>query len=127
TDILVEPQVPIPSELSLATSADSGAVGDGITNVSTPIINGFGEAGDDINLFDGGVQVGAGTVQADGTWFVQVTNPLPDGMHNVTATESDLSGIVSELSLPVRLTIDTISPAVPSGLGISVSEDRGNN
>ena len=61
---------PVPTGLALSPASDSGQAGDNRTNVTTPIITGFGQAGDTVTLLDSGVSVGSGTVLSDGTWAV---------------------------------------------------------
>src|SRR6202035_2861613 len=99
-----------PSGLLLSPSADSGAQGDGITDVKTPTIIGFGVAGDTVTLNDGATAIGQTNVGPNGNWSI-ITTPLALGAHSLTATESDSRGNVSATSSPLPLSI-VQSPAV---------------
>ncbi len=116
--------VSTPSTLSLDPSTDSGTLGDDITNVAQPKIDGHGIAGDRVTLFDGTTVVGTGTVATDGTWQITTTT-LADGSHSLTATETDAAGTTSAASAALVLTIDTVPPPQPSGLALDPSTDSG--
>jgi hypothetical protein len=113
---------PPPSGLALSPGSDSGVVGDDITDVTTPVITGSGVSGDSLTLFDGSMQVGSGTVGADGTWSVQVDTVLAFGVHSLTATEADSTGDVSFPSAALSLTIT--SPAQLFGFIFTYGDGR---
>lgn len=58
-----------------------------------------------------GTTVGTATVTPEGTWFVELTDPLADGDHTVTATQTDPAGHTSPVSEPVTFTVDTTADA----------------
>jgi hypothetical protein len=100
-----------PGSLVLAAASDTGAAGDGITSVATPAITGSGEPGDLVTLFDGTTAIGSATVGADG-WSVTPADPLADGSHTLTASQTDPAGHTSGLSNPLTITIDKAAPTV---------------
>ena len=107
---------PAPSTPVLAAGSDSGAQGDGLTNDSTPTIDGTGIAGDTVTLYveqgnagPGAAILGSGTVDSEGNWSI-VSSPLADGAYTVLAAQADGQGIRSTASGPLALTIDTVPP-----------------
>ncbi|HEX5341263.1 MAG TPA: Ig-like domain-containing protein, partial [Duganella sp.] len=75
-----------PTNLNLAASSDAGSSNsDGITNIVRPTVTGRGPLGAQIQLYDGSVAIGSGTVQANGTWSITLTSPLAEGPHTLTA------------------------------------------
>ena len=81
------------------------------TNEATPTISGSGSAfGDEIRIFNAGVLIDtASAIKADanGNWEATI-NGLVEGSNNITATATDRSGNVSDLSNVFRLTLDTM-------------------
>ena len=104
-----------PAGLLLDPASDSGAKGDGITNIANPVIDGTGTAGDKIILSDDGTIIGTATVGADGKWSL-TTSHLADGTHHLTATQSDAAGNTSPASDGLSLILDTIAPVVTASL-----------
>lgn len=99
--------VPEIGAFGLDPSSDSGLVGDGITNLATPLLRGTGgvaglrvEIYNDINR-DGRIDgndllLGTAPVEADGTFTFQVEVSLEDGSYNFVAAQiDDLDGSVS--------------------------------
>nr|WP_321985504.1 Ig-like domain-containing protein [uncultured Lichenicoccus sp.] len=113
-----------PATPVLASASDSGTQGDGITNVTTPVITGTGAAGDTITLYDRTNLIGTATVAADGTWSVTTTT-LPSGTNSITAIQTDIAGNGSTASAALSLTIDTAVPAAPSAPILSAASDSG--
>jgi hypothetical protein len=85
----------------------------GPTGDTTPVITGTGEPGATVTVVIDGTTVGTTTVSGDGTWSFQVTTPLSEGVHQVSATQTDTSGNTSPTSPERPLTIDTSAPAAP--------------
>lgn len=110
---------PPPSGLALSAASDSGIKGDNITDVKTPVITGFGVAGDKVTLAQGAILLGSATVAANGTWSI-TTFPLTLGPHSLTATETDGSN-VSAASAPLSLNI-VQSPATSDVNGDNMSD-----
>ena len=111
TFILETAAFPAPAAPTLAIASDSGTVGDEITNVSTPAITGTGIVGDIITLYDGLAVLGSAVVAGDGTWMV-TSSALTDGLHAITAVQSDVSGNISARSEPLDLIIGTTPPVL---------------
>jgi len=104
----------------------------GPTNNPQPPISGTGTvSGDKVTVKDGdGSTVCTATIQADGSWSCTPSNPLPDGTHNLTATEQDSSGNNGTPSAPVAVVIDAALPKPPvlnqtDGTTISGTADPG--
>ncbi len=90
----------------LAAESDTGlSNSDGITKNTTPFFAGKGEPGASIKVNIAG-QNYITTVATDGSWRVQVSNPLtPDSNYNYTITATDLAG--NSAALSGNITIDT--------------------
>jgi len=109
-----------PAALALVPSGGT------VTNITTPDITGTGIAGDTVTLYDGATQVGSGLVSASGGWSI-TTATLADGVHALSATETDAYGDVSAPSGTLDLTVGTITvvPAAPADLTLAASSDSG--
>ena len=108
----------------LASASDSGAKGDDITNVTTPVITGTGTVGDTITLYDGANVIGTGIVAANGTWSI-TSSTLAAGANSLTATQTDVAGNISVASAALGLTIDTTVPVTPSQPVLAAASDTG--
>ncbi len=116
---------PAPVELDLVAPSDSGASDrDDITNVATPVIKGKAEANAIVNLYDGEVLVGTALADAAGAWTI-TTSVLADGIHNLTATATDVAGNVSPPSSLLPVMVDTVAPAAPVTLDLATPSDSG--
>ena len=124
-DLVIDTAAPAaPMTLALGAASDSGVMGDGITNVTTPTITGTGTAGDTVTLYDGNAVVGTGTVAGNGTWAI-TSSALPAGTDSLTATQTDIAGNLSAVSTPLTLQIDTVTPSAPSNLALASTSDSG--
>jgi Bacterial Ig-like domain/Putative Ig domain/Cadherin domain len=104
--------VTAPGNLTLNGASDSGSSnGDRITNITRPIINGIGEAGGVVSLFDGTLLVGQGTVGTDGKWQV-TTSILCEGQHQLTAKIVDVAGNTSAACTALMIKVDTTVPQI---------------
>ena len=112
-----------PSKPVLDAGSDSGTLGDNITNVTTPQINGTAEAGASVEVFDGATSLGTTTADGGGNWTF-TTGVLTDGVHSLTATATDAAGNTSDASDALVLTIDTVA-AAPAGLALDSGSDSG--
>ncbi len=76
-------------------------------------LKGTAQAGDSLTFYDeNGDTIGTGPVAQDGSFDVTMTTALAEGVHTVTATETDLSsGLTSQASDP--FTVDVL-PAPPT-------------
>ena len=104
-----------PTAPSLQLASDSGAHGDGITNVAAPTLTGTAEAGSTVSIYDGTTVLGTALVGQNGTWSF-AAGTLVDGVHQISTIATDQAGNVSPQSQPFALTIDTTAPAVTAAL-----------
>ncbi|QXI11248.1 Ig-like domain-containing protein [Pseudomonas zeae] len=95
----------------------------GVTDDTTPTINGTGEPGDTIIVLDKGEKIGETTVDEDGNWKFTPETELGDGDHEITVVIQDPAGNQSNPSDPWEFTVDTQAPEAPS-IG-SVYDDAG--
>jgi len=98
--------ITVDTEAPAAPVITSPSDGDTVTD-TTPEITGTGEAGDTITVIVDGEPVGQTTVDEDGNWSFTPDEPLPEGPHEITATETDEAGNTSEPSAPVNVTVDS--------------------
>ncbi|WNN59818.1 Ig-like domain-containing protein [Enterobacter hormaechei] len=85
------------------------------TDDNRPLIKGTGaEAGNTITVYSGDKVIGTATVQADGTWSLEPTTPLPDGRYTLTAKETDGVGNVSGPSGEYVINVATVPPQAPT-------------
>lgn len=84
----------------------------GLTNDSTPTINGTGEHGTTITLYSGTTEIGTAVVSANGQWSITLETALPDGGHVLTATAVDANNNLSGHRTP-SITVDTAAPGAP--------------
>ena len=86
----------------------------GATNDVLPTFNGTAEKGSLVSLMNGASVIGTGTADANGQWSITPATELSaNGLWTLSATATDPAGNVSDMSVPFRLTIDTVSPSVP--------------
>ncbi|MCE1605529.1 Ig-like domain-containing protein [Enterobacter hormaechei] len=87
----------------------------GETDDNRPLIKGTGaEPGNTITVYNGDKVIGTATVQADGTWSLEPTTPLPDGRYTLTAKETDGVGNVSGPSGEYIINVATVPPQAPT-------------
>lgn len=103
------PQAPV-----LAAASDSGAPGDGITNVDRPVLSGTAEALAKVTVYDtdGTTVIGVTHADALGAWQLTATQ-LARGAHTITVRQTDVAGNVSEAGAPLALTIEATTPVTP--------------
>ncbi len=108
---------------ALDPQSDSATAGDRITNDNTPTITGTGEPGLIVVVTLPSGEVLQAQVQADGSWTVTPSVPLPEGgPQTVQITTTDEAGNTSQASL--ALTIDTLASAAPL---VQISADTNND
>lgn len=82
-----------------------------ITNDPSPTISGTGEPGATITVTDGdGNVILTTTVDEDGNWSGTPDEPLVEGTHTLTATQTDKAGNTSAPSNEVDLEVDVTVP-----------------
>jgi len=88
------------------------------TDDAHPVFFGTGHPGDVITLSENqfkGPWLGSTVVAADGTWSVQPTAALPDGLHVLHVTATNSAGTTGPATGSANmLIIDTTTPAVPA-------------
>ncbi len=116
-----------PTGLGLDTATDSGAKGDGITNVSQAKIDGTAEAGSTVTLYDTDrtTVLGTGTANATTGAFSITTSALSDGTHSISAKATDAAGNTGAASTAYAVRVDTAAPAAPTGLSLDATTDSG--
>jgi uncharacterized repeat protein (TIGR02059 family) len=102
----IDTLAPIPATPVLATASDTGKLGDGLTEVGTPVITGTGEANATVKLYDTDGTTVLGTAIADGAGAWSITSSaLSLGAHALTVKQTDVAGNVSAAGEPLALTI----------------------
>lgn len=82
------------------------------SNDTLPLLKGTGVADSTITIYDGATPIGTATVTPGGSWSFQVTQPLSEGSHTLSAIATDAAGNASGAG-NFTLTIDTTPPAAP--------------
>ncbi|MBD9517632.1 Ig-like domain-containing protein, partial [Pseudomonas sp. PDM22] len=115
----------------LDPASDSGTKGDGITNDTTPTIDGKTEPNSDVTVtFPTGEEIHA-KADENGDWSVTPTQPLPEGDNQITIVVTDPAGNQSEpavLPIVIDTSIDKpdawLDPASDSGTkGDNITND----
>ncbi|WP_416547868.1 beta strand repeat-containing protein [Limnohabitans sp. DCL3] len=125
--VTIDTTAPAAPPADVAASSDSGSSNtDNVTSDTTPTIAGTGVAGDTITVtMPGTGEVLTTTVDSSGNWSVTPTQPLAQGTANVSVTATDPAGNISLPTL-VPVTIDTTTPAIPSG-DVAAASDTGTS
>ena len=114
----------------LAVASDSGVLGDGITNSTTPTFSGTAAANATVELWDtfngSSVRVGTATANASGAWTLTLPTQA-QGAHSYVARELGSDGLpaAGRSSAATALTIDTTAPAVAPTLVLATASDSG--
>jgi subtilisin-like proprotein convertase family protein len=126
TSITVDTTPPVqPPAPVLLPADDSGVKGDNITSVTRPHLTGTGEPGGIIQLIDvAGNIVGQAAIGASGSYTVQPTNALADGVYTLRVQDEDVAGNISAPSAPLTLTILTKTPGAPT-IALDPADDSG--
>jgi hypothetical protein len=107
------------------TGSDSGTAGDGITNVKKPTLTGSAEAYAQVTLYDGASVLGTANANAAGRWEFAPAADLFDGVHAISARQTDLAGNQSDPGGAFSLTVDTVAPAAPAAPKLAATSDTG--
>ncbi|MFN9471114.1 beta strand repeat-containing protein, partial [Acidovorax sp.] len=108
-----------PTSLGMSAGSDSGTLGDGITNVGTPLITGQAEALATVRLYDSDGNTLLGTTTANGSGAFSITSSsLASGAHTLTVKQTDVAGNVSVASSGFAYVLDTIGPV---GMALSTT------
>ncbi|EKS6889949.1 hypothetical protein QCG39_004485, partial [Enterobacter bugandensis] len=83
------------------------------TDDTTPTLNGTGEPGSTITIFNGSDIIGTVAVPSSGLWSFTPPSPLADGTYVLTATATDAAGNPSGQSNAWTIIVDGTAPAAP--------------
>lgn len=118
------PTLPMITHLTDDQTPNTGFVNNGqSTNDDLPQINGTGAVGSTISVFEGNNLLGTAVVDTNGTWTLQLTEPLGEGPHNLTLSATNAAGNTIANDTPFTFTVDTEAPDAPSI--ILVTDDVG--
>ncbi len=118
---VIAPNIPLPDAPTLTSVVDDVAPVTGTvpnnaplapTNDNTPTLQGTGQAGTTIHIYDNGQEIGTTVVAANGSWSFTPTTALADGSHSFSVTTINAKG-ESEPSGSYTITIDTVAPEAP--------------
>lgn len=117
---ITPPASPVLPTLTDDVGAVTGAIVNGTrTDDTRPTVNGRGEPGTTITLYDGSTILGSVPVGADGNWTFIPAAPLTEGAHALSVTATDAAGNTSQPSAALRFVVDTTPPAAPGDLAVS--------
>jgi subtilisin-like proprotein convertase family protein len=119
-----------PAAPRLLAADDTGALGDNITSVRRPrLVGENAEPGSLVQLVDAaGNVLGEATAAGDGTYTVQPSADLGNGLASLRVRVVDIAGNISVASDPLTLTIAAINPAAPTLRMVSTpQEDTGSS
>jgi hypothetical protein len=122
--VVIDTVISPPTGLDMIAASDSGAsTTDDITMVTTPKITGDAETGSLVALTSSlNGAVGSGTANSP---FMITTSMLSNGVHQITATATDLAGNASGPSAPLQIAVDTVIPVVASAKDLVVNFPTG--
>ncbi|MEE9658809.1 BapA/Bap/LapF family large adhesin [Enterobacter cloacae complex sp. CARB60] len=111
---ITPPQTPIIVSVIDDVQATTGPVGpNGLTNDRAPTVNGTGEAGSTITIYNGSDVLGTVVVPSSGLWSFTPPTPLTDGTYVLTATATDPAGNPSGISTTWTINVDGTAPGAP--------------
>jgi Bacterial Ig-like domain len=97
---------------------------------SQPMLSGIGVPGDIVTVYDGGVPICSVVVQSSTYWTMTPVVPLTNGVHDLTATQTDLADATSAASahftFTVQLPLPPAPPAPPAPTILGLSEHTEN-
>ena len=118
-----------PSIPDLTTASDTGTSStDNVTKLATPIFSGTAEVGATVTLYDtnGTTVLGTATADGSGNWSI-TSSTLADGVHTVTAKQTDVAGNVGVASAGLAVTIDTVAPSAVGAPDLATATDTGTS
>lgn len=112
-----------PTGLTLDSTTDSGAKGDGITSFTQIEIDGTAVPGSNVTLYDtnGTTVLGTGTANATTGAFSITTSALSAGNHSITAKTTDAAGNISTASTPYPV---TVTPPTYDHIVVVIDENK---
>jgi hypothetical protein len=128
--ITIDRTPPTVSKAQLAPASDSGNLGDGITNIKQPALQGQAEAGSSVSVTL--TRTGSPPVplvaltDLNGDWTVTPSAPLDDGVWSVAVVARDVAGNQQTAPTPnYQFVILSAPPATPSPPDLVPTSDRG--
>jgi hypothetical protein len=104
------PNAPLIVAVSDDQAPNTGNLVNGmVTNDSTPTLTFSAEPGSTVHVYDGTTLLGAATenLQSPGSFSFTPSTPLPDGVHDLSATATDLAGNTSAKARTFSIQIET--------------------
>ncbi|UJD88974.1 hypothetical protein FS594_09295 [Rahnella aquatilis] len=102
--------------------SQSGAT---LTNDTTPLLVGTGEAGSHVSVYIDGKKYATVAVTAEGTWSVDVAPGLKEGEHKIVVEAQDIAGNVSLPSEEYIFSVDTLTQKPVAAL--DTDDDTGSS
>ena len=119
----VDTAAPGPVTLFIATDNETPNVGTIVsgeaTNDNTPIFSGKADPGVQVIIYDGDREIARTTADLNGNWGLELTTPLADGSHSLSAVAVDAAGNTSPPTAAVEITVDTLAPNIVAGLTVT--------
>ena len=115
-----------PTTPSLSALDDSGTLGDNLTNVRQPRLNGKSESYATVILLDAVGNVEGSAVDGpDGSYTARLNAPLADGNYAISARATDLAGNVGPTGPALNLSILATPPTTPAAPSLALADDSG--
>ncbi|QWN35843.1 BapA prefix-like domain-containing protein [Cobetia sp. 4B] len=110
----VSPEAPIISSVADNVEPSTGELESGAdTNDTTPTLTGTAGAGSSVAIYDSDTLLDTVEADGEGNWSLELTTPLSEGEHSLTAVATDPAGNISDASDAFIITIDTLPPDAP--------------
>lgn len=112
------PNIPLPGDPTIDSITDdvapiTGTLGQGqSTNDNHPTLQGKGEVGTTLHIYDNGTEIGSVAVNSNGTWSFTPLAPLSEGSHSFTVVATNIRG-ESGTSAAATIIVDTTAPDAP--------------
>jgi hypothetical protein len=123
--VTIDTTAAAPGIPDMTAATDTGiSNSDDLTNNQTPQFTVTCENGASVQLYADGTATGSAGTCSGGTVTLTAAT-LAEGVHNITAQQTDLAGNLSAMSGPLTVTIDTTAPAAPDNLDMTAATDTG--
>ncbi len=111
--ITIDNTVLAPEALDLAEEDDTGSdTADNLTSIISGLtITGTGVEGETVQLYDNDIEIPGAFATVTGSVFTMDID-LAEGLHSITAQQTDLAGNISDPSTVLDITVDTEGPTV---------------
>ncbi|WP_235186730.1 Ig-like domain-containing protein, partial [Serratia sp. DD3] len=93
------------------------------TDDRSPNLNGTGEPGGTVTIYDNGEEIGTAKIDDEGKWTFTPSEPLDNGDHTLNTTVTDPAGNVSEPSPDIKIAVDDTPVLVQLG---SINDNVGS-